>query len=398
MSDTNSPGLPGDSGDTAWQEYLTGGHGASSQPVSGEIVPGAGAGASAGASEGSAGPHRVIGTPAPAEARTMLPPPGQGSAQPPARQLPAEPEDPIRAKKAERVVAACFLVAMLAGLGFIASYVIFGSGTITKVQHSNLALGSTLSLALLLLGIGATVWVRHLMPNVELTEQRHPLASSEQDRAAFAETFEEGAQASQFVKRPLVRRTLIAATIPLGLAPLVLLRDLGPLPGTSLNYTVWRKGLRLLIYGTGRPITPAEFSSPGSIISVGPEGYLQNDDDMAKAAVVIIKFRPGQLQFTRENKPVANKVVENWTVDNIVAYSKICTHVGCPAALYDQTTHHILCPCHQSTFDATQGARVTFGPATRPLPQLPMGVDSEGYLIALGDFPVPVGPSYWERS
>ncbi|MFC7587604.1 ubiquinol-cytochrome c reductase iron-sulfur subunit [Nonomuraea antimicrobica] len=80
-----------------------------------------------------------------------------------------------------------------------------------------------------------------------------------------------------------------------------------------------------------------------------------------------------------------------------MAYSKICTHVGCPAALYEQNTHHILCPCHQSTFDATDGAKVIFGPAARPLPQLPITVDSEGYLIAQGDFEVPVGPSYWER-
>ena len=86
-----------------------------------------------------------------------------------------------------------------------------------------------------------------------------------------------------------------------------------------------------------------------------------------------------------------------WAVDNIVAYSKICTHVGCPVALYEQTTHHILCPCHQSTFDAPRGAQVLFGPANRPLPQLPMGVDSEGYLVALSDFKVPVGPAFWER-
>jgi ubiquinol-cytochrome c reductase iron-sulfur subunit len=83
-------------------------------------------------------------------------------------------------------------------------------------------------------------------------------------------------------------------------------------------------------------------------------------------------------------------------VDNIVAYSKICTHVGCPVALYEQTTHHILCPCHQSTFDATNGAQVLFGPAPRPLPQLPIGTDSQGYLIATSDFHVPVGPSFWE--
>jgi ubiquinol-cytochrome c reductase iron-sulfur subunit len=399
MSDTNSPGLPGDDADdTAWQEYLTGGgQGAAGQPAGYGAAASASAGASSDPAEGRTAPHRIIGTPAPATARTMLPPPGHG-AQPPARELPAEPEDPIQAKRAEKVVAACFTLAFLAGAGFIASYVIFGAGTLSRVTRSNLALGTTLALALLLLGIGATIWVRQLMPDVELTEQRHPLASDAKDRAAFKETFEEGADASQFVKRPILRRTLIAATVPLGLAPILLLRDMGPLPGKSLDHTVWRKGLRLLVFGTNRPITSAEFSSPGSIISVVPEGYQNDDDALAKAAVVIIKFRPGQLAFTTKPYPVANKVVHNWTVDNIVAYSKICTHVGCPAALYDQTTHQILCPCHQSTFDATQGAKVIFGPATRPLPQLPMGVDSQGFLIATGDFAVPVGPSYWERS
>jgi len=399
MSDTNSPGLPGD-GDTSWPEYLTGGkaHGATSASGSSAGSGGSSANPGSAHSDEPGAPHRVIGTPPPASARTMLPEPGQDGDQPPAPELPPEPSDPVRAKKAERVVAACFTLAMLAGLGFIASYVLFQVHSVTGVLHSNLALGGCLAIAFLLLGVGATIWVRHLMPDVELTEQRHVMASDRKDREAFAQTFQEGAETSQFVKRPLVRRTLIAATVPLAVAPLLLLRDLGPLPGTSLDYTVWRKGLRLMVYGTNRPITPTEFSSPGSIISVGPEGYLNNDDDMAKAAVIIIKFRPGQLQFTSENHPVPNKVVENWTVDNIVAYSKICTHVGCPAALYEQTTHHILCPCHQSTFDATQGARVIFGPATRPLPQLPMGLDSEGYLIALGDFTEPVGPSFWERS
>ncbi|HXW43811.1 MAG TPA: Rieske 2Fe-2S domain-containing protein [Streptosporangiaceae bacterium] len=418
MSNTNSPGsdpeftgsssgsaAQGESGDTAWQEYLTGGeHGAgvSGTGVSGADVSGgsvSGASASGDVEPEIPGtPRRVIGTPPPAVARTMLPASGHDGPQPPARELPAGPEDPVHAKRAERVVAACFLLSMLAGFGFLVAYSLIGVGTIEKVHHSNLALGLCLSLMMLLLAVGATIWVRHLMPNVELTEQRHPLASDRQDREAFKETFTEGAEASQFVKRPLVRRSLIAATVPLAIAPLFLLRDLGPLPGTSLDYTVWRKGLRLLIYGTNRPITPAEFSSPGSIISVVPEGYQDDFDALAKAAVVIIKFRPGQLQFTSENHAVPNKVVQNWTVDNIVAYSKICTHVGCPAALYEQTTHYILCPCHQSTFLATEGARVIFGPATRPLPQLPMGVDAQGYLIATGDFQEPVGPSFWERS
>jgi ubiquinol-cytochrome c reductase iron-sulfur subunit len=386
MSNPNPP----DSGDTAWQEYLTGGEQPAAAAASGP--PGADNPEEPGA------PRRVIGTPPPAAARTMLAAADDGGARPPARELPPDPDDPVRAKKAELIVAACFILAMLAGFGFLVAYGLIGVGSVTGALHSNLALGLTLAAALLLLAVGAVIWVRHLMPDVELTEQRHRMASDPKDRQAFKETWEEGAEASQFVKRPIVRRSLIAATVPLGIAPLFLLRDLGPLPGTSLDTTVWRKGLRLLVYGTNRPITPAEFSSPGSIISVGPEGYLGDDDAMAKAAVIIIKFRPGEVQYAPGWRPVANKVVQNWTVDNIVAYSKICTHVGCPAALYEQTTHHILCPCHQSTFDATQGARVIFGPATRPLPQLPIGVDKEGFLIATGDFAVPVGPSFWERS
>ena len=318
----------------------------------------------------------------------MLPEQGDGN-EPPPRELPAGPDNPARAKTAERIVAAIFTLAFLAGAGFIAAYVIFHTGSVRGVQHSNWALGGTLGAAFLLLGIGAIIWVRHIMPNVELTEDRHRLASSAENKQAFKETFEEGAEASGFVSRPLLRRTLIAATVPLGLAGVVVLRDMGPLPRRSLDTTVWRKGLRLMVYGTGRPITSAEFNSPGSIISVGPQGFLDDDDAMAKAATIIIKFRPGELQAPTNL---------NWTVDDIVAYSKICTHVGCPAALYEQTTHHILCPCHQSTFDAAHGAKVIFGPATRALPQLPIGVDSEGFLIALSDFHEPVGPSYWERS
>jgi len=345
----------------------------------------------------------VIGTPSPAAARTLLAQPAGGEGQQPQQPfLPPEPEDPVRARKAERIVAACFIIAMLAGLGFLVAYALVGVGSITGALHSNLWLGGTLSLVFLMLGVGAVIWVRHLMPTVELTEQRHPMRSPEPDRVAFQKTFDDGAAASQFVKRPLVRRTLIAATLPLAVVPIFLLRDLGPLPQTSLADTVWRRGLRLLAYGTGRPITAAEFNSPGQLISVGPEGYLNDDDAMAKAAVIIIKFRPGELVFGPSVPPghptPPNVVIPNWTVNNIVAYSKICTHVGCPAALYEQTTHHILCPCHQSTFDAAQGAKVLFGPATRALPQLPIGVDAQGFLIATGPFNEPVGPSYWERS
>ena len=333
-------------------------------------------------------PRRIIGTPSPATSATVLAdePAPDPVAQ---RELPALPADEGEARRAEKVVALCFVVATLAGLAFIASYVIFGVHTISRVAHSNLALGLSLAVAFLFLGIGATVWVRRLMPDVELTEQRHPLANEEKDRAAFAATFDEGAEASQITKRPLVRRTLIAATVPVALAPVMLLRDLGPLPRKSLDHTVWKRGTRLTVYGTGRPLTLADFHTPGESVSIAPEGYEDDDDALAKAATTLIKFAPGQLQ---------PPTVMNWTVDGIVAYSKICTHLGCPAALYEQTTHHILCPCHQSTFEANYGARVIFGPATRPLPQLPIMVNAQGYLVAQSDYQEPVGPSFWERS
>jgi ubiquinol-cytochrome c reductase iron-sulfur subunit len=340
-----------------------------------------------GDAEPSRAPHRVVGTPPPAKARVLLA--SEPEPPPPApRELPADPPNLVQAKNAERVVVALFVLATLAGIGFIAAYVGLQVGTLDNVLRSNLALGLSLSVALLGLAAGAVIWVRWLMPDVELTEERHPMASSERDRQEFAETFREGADASQFTKRKILRRTLIAATVPLGLIPIVVLRDMGPLPGTSLRHTVWRRGTRLTIAGSNRPLLASEFNTPGAMITVIPEGYQDNDVALTKAATIIIKFAPGELQ---------PPTVLNWTVQGIVAYSKICTHVGCPVALYEQTTHHILCPCHQSTFDATKGAQVLFGPAPRPLPQLPITTDAQGYLIAASDYREPVGPSFWER-
>ncbi|HEY3733223.1 MAG TPA: Rieske 2Fe-2S domain-containing protein [Streptosporangiaceae bacterium] len=334
-------------------------------------------------------PRRVIGTPSPATARTLLEPAGDGSGHSPAvPETATQPEDEAKAKRAERIVAAFFLLSMLASIGFIAAYVGMPVHTLPRTFHSNLALGTAMTVGFLSMAAGAVIWVRRLMPEVDLEEPRKPVASTQEDRQAFQETFMQGGQDSGFIKRPLVRRTLIAATLPLALAPIVLLRDLGPLPGTSLRHTVWRKGMRLLVYGSNRPIKPEDFNSPGGLITVVPDGYQDDDDALAKAAAILIRFEPGQLQ-----KPT----VMDWTVQNIVAYSKICTHVGCPVALYEQTTQHILCPCHQSTFDAPRGATVIFGPAPRPLPQLPLTTDAEGYLVAAGDFNEPVGPSFWER-
>lgn len=342
-------------------------------------------------------PHRVVGTPRVGHGLLAgeETPPGGGqlaTAHPPApprdRGLPAEPTDPRHAKKAERIASLCFLLSGCASLGFMAAYIGLTVGSVDSAFRSNMALGAAMAVAMLSIGAGMVIWVRHIMPQGEVVEQRHPLASPPEDRNAFAETFLDGAEALQILKRPLLRRSLLAAMVPLAIAPVVLLKSLGPMPETKLRHTVWRKGLRVVEYGTNRPLTPADFDSPGGMITVIPEGYADNQDALAKAVSVLIKFSPGQLQ------PPTRL---DWTVDDIVCYSKICTHVGCPVNLYEQTVHKLLCPCHQSTYLATKGAIVTFGPAPRPLPQLPLTTDADGYLVAASDFHEPVGPSFWER-
>jgi quinol---cytochrome c reductase iron-sulfur subunit len=350
--------------------------------------------------EEPAGPRRVIGTPSPAPKAVDV------RTEPDRPAFSAEPENSRHAKNAERLVAVLFVIAFLAGVGFIAAYIGLeigvgqipkGANPVVAVLRSNLALGTSLGIALLALGAGSIIWVRHLTPNIEIAEERHDLRSDPEDRKAFQREFAEGAAISQVTRRPLVRRTMLLATAPLALAPLVLLRDLGPLPQTDLRHTAWKKGLRAVTLGGLRPLTPADISTPGSLITVIPEGFQSDDDALAKAGVILIKFAPGELHVPTNYDGGTLVSTMNWTIDNIVAYSKICTHVGCPVALYEQTTHHILCPCHQSTFDAANGANVIFGPAARALPQLPLMLDSAGYIAAASDFTQPVGPSFWER-
>lgn len=348
-------------------------------------------------------PERVIGTPTPGQRLPVI----ESEAEPAPDAAGAE-LDEDSARRAERVVATFFLIAFAASVAFIAAYVWSGSNPggmhgIDETLRSNYALGTAMTVSFLAMAAGVTIWVRRLMTSQQIVQQRGELVSSAEDRAVFAANFQQGADEAAITKRPLLRRTLLLAAAPLGLAPLVLLRDLGPLPEKKLRHTYWgeavkkaksegKKGVRLVIDGTNRPLKASDFNSVGGIITVLPEGIEHEHEvlnKIAKASTLLVHVPVEKL------KPAKGR--ENWHVGGIIAYSKICTHVGCPAALYEQTTHHILCPCHQSTFDATDGAKVIFGPAARALPQLPIGVDNEGYLIATDDFPVPIGPSFWER-
>jgi ubiquinol-cytochrome c reductase iron-sulfur subunit len=190
----------------------------------------------------------------------------------------------------------------------------------------------------------------------------------------------------------LIKRTLGLALGLAGLSPIILLRDLGPLPGDELSKTSWKSGTRLVTDPGDRPIRPEDLEV-GAVAQTLPElapGQHRTLADIGKDAVLLIRLRPEEFNLDAERL--------SWTHEGIIAFSKICSHMGCAVALYEQQTKHLLCPCHQSTFDVTRAAKVIFGPAARPLPQLAITVDSEGYLVAQNPFNEPVGPSFWERS
>ncbi|MFE4551231.1 Rieske 2Fe-2S domain-containing protein [Streptomyces sp. NPDC056785] len=305
--------------------------------------------------------------------------------------------DERAAKRSERVVAMLFTLSMLATVAFIASYVtipndksifVFPLGHISAL---NFALGMTLGVALFSIGAGAVHWARHLMYHLEISHQTNTIESDPQVNANLLGHIKKGAKESALGRRKLIRTTMFGALALFPLSGVMLLRDLGPLPGTKLRHTIWSKGKLLVNMNTNEPLRPSDIAV-GSLTFVKPEGLEEKDEDfqqeIAKAAVMIVRLQPENIKDKRELA---------WSHEGIVAYSKICTHVGCPISLYEQQTHHVLCPCHQSTFDLSDGARVIFGPAGHALPQLRIGVNDEGYLEALGDFDEPVGPAFWER-
>ncbi|KRE94623.1 ubiquinol-cytochrome C reductase [Nocardioides sp. Soil774] len=316
--------------------------------------------------------------------------------------------DPKAEKRAERQVAAMFIAAMISAVLFVVAYFSFEVGdnwdTFAGLGASTLTLGVTLGVSLLLIGIGIIHLARKLMADAEMVEMRHPAASPQEDRDATVAALNAGLDEAGIGRRPLVRNTMIGAVGVLGLPAVVLLRDLAP--GSALDvgrlaHTIWEPGMRLVRDVVGTPILASEIEI-GDLINGAPEamfpteenGYpelegAEEQSEKAKGAIIIVRMDPDDI--------IPAKGREKWTVDGIICYSKICTHVGCPISLYERTTHHVLCPCHQSTFDLADAAKVVFGPAARPLPQLPIKVDEEGYLVAQSDFTEPIGASYWQR-
>jgi ubiquinol-cytochrome c reductase iron-sulfur subunit len=266
----------------------------------------------------------------------------------------------------ERAAAAAFGVSIAASLALVGVYWAGGDAQ---------AEGVLLGCALGGLGAGVVVWATRLMDAPEETEEREELASPALVAA------DPGDAGPAVTRRSLLLKMLAAAGGTLAAALAIPSLSLGPRPGQSLFRTTWTKGARV-VDSEGRALKPLDLVSD-SVTTVYPEGRLGSED----AQTLVLKVDPELLELPGERA--------DWAPEGCVGYSKICTHAGCPVGLYRAQAHELLCPCHQSTFDVLRGAVPTFGPADRPLPQLPMGLDEEGYLVALGDFPEPVGPGFW---
>ncbi|MEQ4302136.1 Rieske 2Fe-2S domain-containing protein [Plantactinospora sp. B6F1] len=317
-----------------------------------------------------------------------------------------ESQFPVPGTKAERrltrTITLMFLLVGLLGTAFLAIYIWwpwdYESQSGIGVLYTPL-LGVTLGLALLLVGFGLLAWGKKLLPKEVSIQGRHDEHVDEDERKLTGNTMLYMADEMGVRRRPLLGVSLLAGLAPVGAvaaAPLIGGLIEQPHKNNQMFVTGWRPQdgrLIHLAHHDGTPVRPEDVS-PGGQITVYPgiEGGATNK--YADSPVLLIHLREADAADAkaanlREDKP-------DFMWGNYIAYSKICTHAGCPASLYEQQTNRLLCPCHQSQFLITDNARPIFGPANRRLPQLPLAVEG-GFFVAKSDFTETVGPDFWER-
>jgi ubiquinol-cytochrome c reductase iron-sulfur subunit len=333
-------------------------------------------------------------------AQVDLPVPDPGAA-------PHEPRftdvDEAAAHRAYRQIVALLAAVPVLVVAFLVVYfavprdaelLLFGA----NLKMQSVLLGLTAGLAALLIGVSAVQWARVLMSDAELIEERHSAGASPEARANAAVVWDQGVQDSGIRRRKLLG-TGMAGALGLMVVPAVVsLADLGPWPtaderARTIEKTIWAEAVHLVNDVTYRRLKASELEI-GQLVNAEPETLKDLEgaayqQAKAKAAIIVVRMDPNSIRIPESRR--------DWQVDGILCYSKICTHVGCPISLWEQQTHHLLCPCHQSTFDLGNSGLVVFGPAARSLPQLPITTDADGYLVARSDFTVPVGPSFFER-
>ncbi|HLI57722.1 MAG TPA: Rieske 2Fe-2S domain-containing protein [Actinomycetota bacterium] len=275
-------------------------------------------------------------------------------------------------RRPTRPSAIAFTATILASIGLTVVYVRGGQPQLE---------GALLAVAFGGLSVGLVFWAKRLMPHGPQVQEREVIPSQIAERPEAEEAFEEGAE--RIGRRRFLGRMLALAGAAIGVALVVPVRSLGERPGSSLFHTSWRAGSRA-VTDAGQPVLAADLPV-NTELTVFPEGAVGD----AESQTLLIRLPAGDYH------PLPGR--EDWAPDNVVAFSKVCTHAGCPVGLYRADTMELYCPCHQSVFEVLQGAKPSEGPATRPLPQLPLSVDADGYLVAQSDYTEPIGPGFWNR-
>ncbi|MEO9140064.1 MAG: Rieske 2Fe-2S domain-containing protein [Jatrophihabitans sp.] len=318
-------------------------------------------------------------------------------------------------KRAEQAVAACFAISALSGVGFIVAFIAIPfkwhlPGTPQNFRFYTPALGGLMAAMLVFLGVGMVLWAKWLMPEEEAVQDRHDVPSTEEDKLMTEATLLSGLADTGLPRRSMILKTLGLAGGALATVPLVaLVGAMIKKPGDQLFHTQFRSNKRLfppnghvpLVLENFRRVGPNDLE-PGGILTVFPGIHEETDGkngvDDAASPTLLIRLRPGQKIKSRKGQAGYGWPAEN---PEFVAFSKICTHAGCPASLYEQQTSRLLCPCHQSQFAILDDAKPVFGPASRSLPKLPIdveiGPDGNQYFVATHDYHEAIGPAFWER-
>jgi ubiquinol-cytochrome c reductase iron-sulfur subunit len=324
-------------------------------------------------------------------------------------------------KRAERQVAFWFLVSAVAGAALIGVFLFWpwryksrdesGAGIYSLTTP---LYGLLLGLAVLAIGVAIVLIRKKFIPAEISIQDRHDGPSPEIDRRTLVAQLQDSLETSTLARRKMITRTAGLGVGVLGVGALLVFvggliknpwaqRDKSPLwvSGWTPDYPGQTVYLRK---DTGRPedivlIRPEDLDA-GAMETVFPwkEEWRGNEEETLQSlrgirnAVMLIRFRTEDAQ-----KAIKRKGQESFNYGDYFAFSKICTHLGCPTSLFEQQTNRILCPCHQSQFSALEWGKPIFGPAARALPQLPITVNTEGYVVAAHDFIEPLGPAYWER-
>jgi ubiquinol-cytochrome c reductase iron-sulfur subunit len=306
-------------------------------------------------------------------------------------------------RRLTRVVASFFLLTGLAATAFLVVYIWwpwkYAPGRGGDKLFTPL-LGLTMGVALLAVGFGILTWGKKLLPKEVSVQDRHEGVYSEDDRKITGQTMLYMADELGVKRRPLLGMSLLAGLAPVGAvvaAPLVGGMISQPHKNNQMFTTGFApadgKPIRL-VREDGRPIRPADISTGGQLtVFPGIEHGVSNKH--ADSPTLLIHLRDSDAQESRAANARVGHGDYMW--GNYAAFSKVCTHAGCPASLYEQQTNRLLCPCHQSQFHITDNAKPIFGPASRRLPQLPITVDEEGFFVAKSDYTETVGPDFWER-